>query len=221
MSSPRLNLSNKLDGGYLHVKKRFTNIKKKTSKGGGYSDYLNKTQGSGALKLGGGADSGCTSTDSKRKIVSIKLGGNRSPRKKKVIKGIPNITPQKKGPVQKPVQNKRGVPIKLPTTQGSLRKHRVIRRSNAKIRGIKNSLTKRSNQAIKRGKRISVTKTRTLSNKDVSRIQSRLKSIKNKSSEEIKQELNKQGFQLSGKSPAILKDIYMYSQLCGINIKRE
>ena len=37
----------------------------------------------------------------------------------------------------------------------------------------------------------------------------------------IKKELDKQGIQVSGKSPSILKDIYMYSQLCGINIKRE
>ena len=48
-----------------------------------------------------------------------------------------------------------------------------------------------------------------------------LKSIKGKSTDEIKKELNKQGIKVSGKSPSILKDIYMYSQLCGINIKRE
>ena len=42
-----------------------------------------------------------------------------------------------------------------------------------------------------------------------------------KSEKQIKEELEKQGVKLSGKSPSLMKDIYMYSQLCGINIKRE
>ena len=45
--------------------------------------------------------------------------------------------------------------------------------------------------------------------------------LKKKSAEDIKKELDKEGIQVSGKSPSILKDIYMYSKLCGINIKRE
>ena len=48
-----------------------------------------------------------------------------------------------------------------------------------------------------------------------------MKNIKNKNNNEIKKELEKQGIKLSGKSPSLLKDIYMYSKLCGINIKRE
>ena len=60
-----------------------------------------------------------------------------------------------------------------------------------------------------------------LSDKDISGIQKKLKSIKSKTNDEIKKELENQGIKLSGKSPEILKDIYMYSQLCGINIKRE
>ena len=53
-------------------------------------------------------------------------------------------------------------------------------------------------------------------------IQSKLKEIKGKSEKQIKEELEKQGVKgLSGKSPSLMKDIYMYSQLCGINIKRE
>ena len=66
-----------------------------------------------------------------------------------------------------------------------------------------------------------MTKTRKYTNKDIDKIQTKLKSIKSKTNDEIKKELEKQGLKLSGKSPSILKDIYMYSQLCGINIKRE
>ena len=68
---------------------------------------------------------------------------------------------------------------------------------------------------------MSITKTRKYSSKDVSTIQKKLQDIRKKTPQQIKQELDNQGIQLTGKSPEILKDIYMYSQLCGINIKRE
>jgi hypothetical protein len=66
-----------------------------------------------------------------------------------------------------------------------------------------------------------VTKTRKYSDKEIVTIQQKLKEIKDKPSKQIKDELEQQGIKLSGKSPSIMKDIYMYSQLCGINIKRE
>ena len=113
------------------------------------------------------------------------------------------------------------VPIQLPKTQGKPKKRSVLRRTRSKRGGFKKSLTRRRNNDLKKGKRISVTKTRKLSEKDVSGIQKKLKSIKSKSTEEIKKELENKGLKLTGKSPEILKDIYMYSQLCGINIKRE
>jgi hypothetical protein len=236
MDAKSLSLSKKIDGGYLHVKKRDSNVNKK-SKGGsnksskGYSKYLNRLQG-----LTGGGD---CSTDKKK--VSIQLAGSKkvykSPKKSKVkgnikekgnIKDISQSTiipkkagpqkaePKKAGP-QKAEPKKKGIPITLPVTKGSLKKRRVSRsRCRSK------SLTKRRTHDLKKGgKRISVSKIRNLSKKDVNNIQSKLKSIKGKSNEDIKKELDKQGIQVSGKSPSILKDIYMYSQLCGINIKRE
>ena len=90
-------------------------------------------------------------------------------------------------------------------------KKQITRRSNR---------TKRSSR-IKQGKKVSVTRSSRLSNKDVDKIQEKLKSIKSKKPADIKKELDKQGISVSGKSPSILKDIYLYSQLCGINIKRE
>ena len=39
--------------------------------------------------------------------------------------------------------------------------------------------------------------------------------------EEIKQELEKEGIKVSGKSKRLLKDIYLYSKVCGINIRHE
>ena len=252
MEPKSLSLSKKLDGGYLHVKKRDSNVKQRVSKGGsngnskgngrggGYSNYLKRVKG-GACRddknVGGGA----------QKVVAIKLGGSkkrtrvRSPKKKMVeVKDIseskivptkaPTKAPEKapvkapakvqvKGPVKQP---KKGVPIQMPKTKGSLKKGKVVKRGRHSIKhSNKRSLTRRRCHDLKKGKRISVTKTRKLSNKDVQSIQSKLKEIKKKSAEDIKKELDKEGIQVSGKSPSILKDIYMYSKLCGINIKRE
>ena len=267
MEPKSLSLSKKLDGGYLHVKKRDSNVKQRISKGsnskgggnskggngrgGGYSNYLKRVKGGSCddKNVGGGQNVAA------QKVVAIKLGGSkkrtrvRSPKKKKVeVKDISesNIVPTKapakapavppavppakapakapakiqvKGPVKQP---KKGVPIQMPKTKGSLKKGKVVKRGRHSIKqSNKRSLTRRRSHDLKKGKRISVTKTRKLSNKDVQSIQSKLKEIKKKSAEDIKKELDKEGIQVSGKSPSILKDIYMYSKLCGINIKRE
>lgn len=247
--SPKLSLSKKLDGGYLHIKQRGSNVKdRKTS--GGYSDYLNRKKNP-KLNVK-------SSTSGGSKVVAIKLGGSKkkkmkmkkSKKEKKEIKDISQtpIVPQKavtkpvtkpvkqpvKEPVTKPVTEPvtepvtkpvkptktTGVKIQLPKTNGSIKKKRSLKR-RSKGKRSKGSLTKRRTHDLKKGKRISVTKTRKLSDKDVSGIQKKLKSIKSKTNDEIKKELENQGLKLSGKSPEILKDIYMYSQLCGINIKRE
>ena len=134
--------------------------------------------------------------------------------------------PQAKQPQTKKLQPKRGLPIQIPKAKGSLKKQHVMKRlsnksNKSKGRRLNKSLTKRRNHSLKKGKRISVTKTRKYSKKDISKIQSKINDIKKKSNNEIKKELEKQGVKLSGKSPEIMKDVYMYSQLCGINIKRE
>ena len=224
----KLSLTKKLDGGYLHVRK---SPNKSDTNRGGYSSYLERNKG-GATQVK--KDSSKQSGD---KVVAIKL--RPSPKKnpsskkrgKKGVKAIPNIIPRKKSlpssekpQVAKPqVAKHKGVLIQNPMVKGSLKKQRVLKNVTGKSKGrrINKSLTKRRNNSLKKGKRISVTKIRKYSNKDISKIQSRLKDINKKSNEQIKQELDKQGVKLSGKSPEILKDIYMYSQLCGINIKRE
>ena len=174
-----------------------------------------------------------------------------SPRKVKRVKDIPDIMPKQLAkqpvkptkqrasvkqsvkpakqfakPVKQPVKpvkqqvRQKSVPLQNVKVKGSLKKQQVLKRQS-KGKRINKSLTKRRQHSLKRGKRISVTKTRKYTNKDVTMIQSKLKEIKGKSEKQIKEELEKQGVKLSGKSPSLMKDIYMYSQLCGINIKRE
>lgn len=240
----KLSLTKKLDGGYLHVKK---SPQKDRVKKGGYSDYLNKMK-SGSSSKGGNDERKRVGSkqSSDRKVVAVKLGTPKkrvSAKKKKEVKGIPDILPQRKvvqsvkpKQVEKPKQpaskpkkspqkvKQTGVKVQGPKPNQVLKKQRVLKRSSGKSRGrrLNKSLTKRRGGSHhKKGKRISVTKTRKFSNKDISTIQSKLKDIKKKSNKEIQTELEKQGVKLSGKSPSIMKDVYMYSQLCGINIKRE
>ena len=52
-------------------------------------------------------------------------------------------------------------------------------------------------------------------------MQKHIESIRSKKTEEIKKELEKEGIQVSGKSKRLLKDIYLYSKVCGINIQHE
>ena len=239
----KLSLTKKLDGGYLHVKK---SPQKDRVKKGGYSDYLNKMK-SGSSVTGRSAKGGCderkkggSKQSGDRKVVAVKLGTPKkrvSAKKKKEVKGIPDILPKRKvvqsekpkQPASKPKKSPQkvkqtGVKVQGPKPNQVLKKQRVLKRSSGKSRGrrLNKSLTKRRGGSHhKKGKRISVTKTRNLSNKDISTIQSKLKDIRKKSNKEIQAELEKQGVKLSGKSPSIMKDVYMYSQLCGINIKRE
>ena len=48
-----------------------------------------------------------------------------------------------------------------------------------------------------------------------------MRNIRNTNKEEIKKELEKQGVKVSGKSDRLLKDIYLYSKVCNINITHE
>ena len=236
----KLSLTKKLDGGYIHVKRSLT---KSPNKRGGYAEYLKKMKGGSEDKANRQNKRDVNKRqqiNNEKKIVSVKLKDTRKKSPKKVtkeIKDIPNIIPKKrvkvaqpkadvpqpevaeqkapeqKVPEQKVAEQKVVQPVKA---KGSLKKQK---RSNG--RRLNKSLTKRRKSNHKKGKRISVTKTRKYTTKDISKIQNKLKDIKNKSDKDIKEELEKQGVKLSGKSPEIMKDVYMYSQLCGINIKRE
>ena len=48
-----------------------------------------------------------------------------------------------------------------------------------------------------------------------------MKEIRGKNKEEIRKELENQGLKVSGKSNRLLRDIYLYSKVCNINIQHE
>ena len=60
-----------------------------------------------------------------------------------------------------------------------------------------------------------------ITEKEVQIIDKHIKSIRSKNPEDIKLELEKDGIKVSGKSKRLLKDIYLYSKICDINIRHE
>ena len=74
--------------------------------------------------------------------------------------------------------------------------------------------TKKSNKKISLNKSI-------ISQKDINRVESKIKEIRSKKTDEIKKELHDSGIKVSGKSKRLLKDIYLYSKICNINIRHE
>lgn len=98
------------------------------------------------------------------------------------------------------------------------RSNRVRRVSRVNRKGSNN---KSSNKKEKKGRKVSVSTTRKLGKKETHKMQKKIKEIQNKSTTDMINELKKDGIEVSGKSKTILKDIYMYQKMCGINIKRE
>ena len=234
------NISKQLSGGAFVVKKRGSNVKSRSSGGdschvdgkkrGGYSNYLMRNKSStssGSVK--GGSKSTDTSGSKKVSLVNNRRRSNKKKKRKFEPAQIPIIIP-KSAPVghvkSEPVKSE---PVKSEPVKSEPVKSKQKLKTGVQLKPIvpdKKPVSRRSNRTkrssrIKQGKKVSVTRSSRLSNKDVDNIQQKLKSIKSKKPADIKKELDKQGISVSGKSPSILKDIYLYSQLCGINIKRE
>ena len=95
---------------------------------------------------------------------------------------------------------------------------------------VKRSLGKKSKKSIKKRKtkshkksgsrRISLKRKR-VTEKDIETVQKHIENIRSIKTSDIKKELENDGIKVSGKSNRLLKDIYLYSKLCGINIKHE
>lgn len=82
--------------------------------------------------------------------------------------------------------------------------------------------SKRSNKRNnKKGSRKISLKHKKITEKEVEKVKNHIKDIRSKKTGDIKKELEKQGIKVSGKSNRLLKDIYLYSKVSGINIQHE
>lgn len=96
---------------------------------------------------------------------------------------------------------------------------RPINRSNTRqTTRIKNNSSK--NNRSKTNRKISI-RNKKLGEKDIQNVSQKMRQIRSTKTDEIKKELEKQGVKVSGKSDRLLKDIYLYSKVCNINIQHE
>ena len=134
------------------------------------------------------------------------------------------IIPQKIIPQKITKQPVKAQPVKAQSLKK--RKPKLINGSRSKINKLKKSFTKnklkrRSYRKINpKRKNIVVSMPQKIDSKNVDEIHKKIKEIKEKSKDEMIKELNKNGVKTSGKDVNIIRDIYLYSKLCGINITK-
>ena len=110
-------------------------------------------------------------------------------------------------PVAKPVQGKTATKSVVKPIANRSTKRPISRSTNRNKRHSKN-------------KKVSV-KTGVFNQKDIKNVESKIKEIRKKKTEDIKKELESQGVRVSGKSNRLIRDIYLYSKISNINIKHE
>ena len=64
-------------------------------------------------------------------------------------------------------------------------------------------------------------KTSIFDKKQIKKVESEIKEIRKKKTEDIKKELESKGVKVSGKSNRLIRDIYLYSKMSNINITHE
>jgi len=119
--------------------------------------------------------------------------------------------PQQQKPQQQKPQQQKPQQQKPQQQKPQQQKHKSNKRSNH-----------RSNRRSKSkpNRKVSV-KTLPLDEDKIKKVESRIKEIRGKKTDEIRKELEKQGLKVSGKSNRLLRDIYLYSKVCNINIHHE
>ena len=129
------------------------------------------------------------------------------------------IVEKKKPEVKKPEVNK---PIDKPKRSLTRSINRSINRSNTRPtkRPINRSINRSKNNRSKTNRKISI-KNKKLGEKDIKNVSQKMRQIRSTKTDDIKKELEKQGVKVSGKSDRLLKDIYLYSKVCNINIQHE
>jgi len=93
-------------------------------------------------------------------------------------------------------------------------------------RSLTRNKTRSNNRSTTRKKHSKTTRKISIKNKqfgekNIQNVSRKMKDIRSTNKDIIKKELEKQGVKVSGKSDRLLKDIYLYSKVCNINIHHE
>ena len=118
--------------------------------------------------------------------------------------------------LKKPEINKEKKP-EIKKNKSSQRKKNLVKKSPKKI---SRSYSKKKKSKSK-SRKISIKSKKKINNKQIEILEKHINQIRTKKPTDIKKELEKDGIKVSGKSNRLLKDIYLYSKICGINIIHE
>jgi hypothetical protein len=119
-------------------------------------------------------------------------------------------------------------PKKITTQNTNRSSTRNINRSltrntnRSSTRNINRSSTRNINlkNRSKKNRKITI-QNKKIEEKDIKNVSQKMRIIRNTKTDKIKKELQKQGVKVTGKSDTLLKDIYLYSKICNINIQHE
>ena len=111
--------------------------------------------------------------------------------------------------------------IKKSSKQSNKQSNKRSTKRNSKRNNSKKKNSKKKNSKKKNSRKVSLKSQKRASAIDIQKVTKKIEEIRKKKSSEIKEELEKDGIKVSGKSKRLLKDIYLYSKVCNINIKHE
>lgn len=99
-------------------------------------------------------------------------------------------------------------------------KRSLTRNTRSNTKQTKRPVNRSKNNHSKNNRKISI-QNKKLGEKEIQNVSQKMRQIRSTKTDEIKKELEKQGVKVSGKSDRLLKDIYLYSKVCNINITHE
>ena len=147
----------------------------------------------------------------KTKTEKTKLNNLTKPNKQVTKVRISDIDVSENRSENKPVQKPVPKPVQKPVPKPVQKPVRKTHKSNKRLNHRSKS---------KPNRKVSV-KTFSFNEDKVKKVETRMKEIRGKNTDEIKRELEKQGLKVTGKSNRLLRDIYLYSKVCNINIHHE
>jgi hypothetical protein len=148
---------------------------------------------------------------SKNKSNSIQM-----PTQNENLTNILNKPIQSKHIEKKPIEKK---PIeKKPIEKKHIEKKPIEKKPIE--RSMNRLVSRKINRSKKKNRKVSI-KTSIFNEKDFKQVESKMREIRKKKTQDIKKELESQGVKVSGKSNRLLRDIYLYSKMSNINITHE
>ena len=129
-----------------------------------------------------------------------------------------NMTSKLNKSINKPIVKPTVKPAVKPTVKPTVKP--IVKPAVKPVKKKSRSISRNNTRSKKRNRRVSI-KNSTFKTKDIKDVESKIKLIQKKKIEDIKKELEIQGVKVTSKSNKLVRDIYLYSKMCNINITHE